>query len=294
MGLFKKLIKKTNKNIIPNEENLLFVMDILLKERCNMPSFEKINEVINKYFGEVKYVQNDLNGISFLVLKYQKNENGKNPICPILCLSNYISNDDFVIDDFTKSQMFDCPRNEEILSNCKYRITANDMMTFGLSYKERTEMLMDYMEVLKELFPQLEALYFRYTGKLIGKENLFKNVPKEEKFIYYVLKIRYFNVEDSDDIVIDTLGMGILEMPDLQCHFHDLDENLIMDYLYNIAMDLYCKGNQLENNDFICGLLNDELTDKVKWSCHYENSLVKPSRIVIDIDTGKYAAGKRK
>ena len=51
---------------------------------------------------------------------------------------------------------------------------------------------------------------------------------------------------------------------------------------------------EIKDGDTIDGM-NDEgkMTPEVQWICRYEDSLIEPLRPVLDIDTGKYAAGDR-
>ena len=70
------------------------------------------------------------------------------------------------IDDFKRSQMWDCESSEQILNDCKYQVFATDMLAATLHYKERAELDMDFLEALVEMFPQCKAVYFQNSGKL--------------------------------------------------------------------------------------------------------------------------------
>ena len=44
-------------------------------------------------------------------------------------------------------------------------------------------------------------------------------------------------------MLVDTLGMSLLFLPDIQYHFHGLDPNLIVNHAYNIALYLLINNN---------------------------------------------------
>ena len=44
-------------------------------------------------------------------------------------------------------------------------------------------------------------------------------------------------------MLVDTLGMSLLFLPDIQYHFHGLDPNLMVNHAYNIALYLLINNN---------------------------------------------------
>lgn len=62
--------------------------------------------------------------------------------------------------DISKSQLWNCLNGNKILDSCKYQITATDMVAASLDYKERIEMLVDYIEASVELYPTCRAVVF--------------------------------------------------------------------------------------------------------------------------------------
>ena len=114
-------------------------------------------------------------------------------------------------------------------------------------------MLMDYLEALVELYPQCEAVYNANSGKLIKADDIRKKeMTGIDRFIRYAVNVRFFNVEGTEDSVVDTLGLSLLYIEDLQYHFHD-----------------------------------------IQWKCQYEDALIQPARVVMDVCMDGYAAGNR-
>jgi hypothetical protein len=102
-----------------------------------------------------------------------------------------------------------------------------------------------------------------------------------------------FNVSNPDaesgDIVMDTLGLGALGLPDLQCHYRALSPEEVARCLYNTAWYIFSNGDVIENGHTVEGI-----TPGTRWRCQHEDALVGPDRVVLDLNPGMpYAAGNR-
>jgi hypothetical protein len=102
--------------------------------------------------------------------------------------------------------------------------------------------------------------------------------------------VRLFRVEGSNqDVVMDTLGLQVFGLPDLQCHCHDLELPRLAAYLRNAGNYIFERGDVIRDGDTIEGMQPGE-----KWRCMQEKALIPPGRLVIDLDPGeRYAAGQR-
>lgn len=258
-----------------------------------MPDKSLMTSIMEKYFGDIECFCHDEKTAGFAIKKYPI-EFKDAVVSPMLMVMGCHEAKDYQIDELTRSQMWDCPDSQEILEKCKYQVVAVDMMGNGLNYKQRAEMLMDYMEALLEIYPTLEAIQFQTSGKMFSKKQLLNcQIPREDRFIYYAVNVRFFNIQNTNDKIVDTLGMSILGLPDLQYHFHDLDINEVVNHAYNTASYIFENANSIKDGDSIDGLENGRISMNVKWKCQYELSLIQPSREVIDIYTNEYAAGNR-
>ena len=94
-------------------------------------------------------------------------------------------------------------------------------------------------------------------------------------------------------MLIDTVGMSTIFLPDLQYHFHDIDPNWIVNHAYNLASYILDNDNPIMDNETINGVLDGNMSRDVQWKCQYEDSLIQPKRIVLDINMGQYASGNR-
>ncbi len=105
-----------------------------------------------------------------------------------------------------------------------------------------------------------------------------------------VLNVRLFTISnDEGAMVMDSLGLHIFELPDVQCHFRDFSPGDVASMLFNTAVYLFERGDVIDDGHTITGPLGDE-----RFACQHEESLMVPTRQVLDVDLGEpYAAGNR-
>lgn len=279
----------------------VFMVQLLMRERCEMPSVERAAEVLARHIGRVEAAEpsqdmtETMGRVSlFAALDHiAKFSNGEGPV-----QVSYLNCDTFhpeTIDEMRRSQMWDCLKERDrILSECKYCVFANDILCGALDPLERAELDMDYLEALLELFPTCEAVYSLNSGKLVLAEVIrSRPVSGLDRYIRYIVNARFFNIEGSEDKIVDTLGMTLLYLEDLQYHFHSLDPNWLVTHAYNIAAYTLQNRRPIQDGDTVDGMREGELDQALQWKCRYEDAIVKPDRPVLDIHTGRYAAGNR-
>ena len=273
----------------------IFVIKLLFKESVKIPPKEEITKCLEKRVGgdiDCYSYERDSAGIS--VNKYVSHFKDAD-VPPLLLITSCTDFDGSEINSFERSQFWDCEDSERILSECKYQVIATDMYAAGLSSKERAELDMDFAEALAELYPQCEAIYFFNSRKLFNASALRNhNIPKDDRFIKFAVNARFFNIQNTEDMIVDTLGMSTLFLPDLQYHFHGMDPNFVVNHAYCTASYILQNDNPIEKGDPIDGIApNGSFSRGIQWKCSYENSLIQPARDVIDIFMNEYAAGIR-
>lgn len=301
MGVFSKSKKKEKKQDVfqqdlSHEETLgsVFIMHLLMKEKCDMPDQAIMTSTMQKYLGDIECFCHNEDVAGFAVNKHKiEFKEGSMPVQ--LMVTGCTNREAHEIDEFTKSQMWDCQEDRDrILTECKYQVIATDMLARAMEYKDRADMLMDYMEALLEMYPQCEAIFFQTSGKMFTASQIRKHkIEREMRFIYFAVNVRFFNIEGTDDIMIDTLGMSTLYLPDLQYHFHDMDPNWIVNHAYNALSYIYDNNAPIKSGETIDGIVDGNMDRNVQWKCYYEDSLIQPSRGVIDIYMNEYASGGR-
>lgn len=271
----------------------VFVMQLLFEERCEMPDKDFMNTVMEMHLGEVENFGYEERFAGYAANKYLAEfKDAKLP--PQLMIMGCDEFDASKIDVIQRSQMWDCPESEQVLECCKYAVFATDMMAAPLHYKERAELDMDFLEALVEMFPTCKAVYFTNSGKLFTADKIRNHkIPRESRFIYFAVNVRFFNIQGTNDSMVDTLGMDTLFLPDLQYHFHGMDPNWVVNHAYNVLSYIYDNENPIESGDPIDGIVDGVMSRDVMWKCQYENALIQPVRQVIDICMNEYASGTR-
>lgn len=123
-----------------------------------------------------------------------------------------------------------------------------------------------------------------------GKINIWRNQILQNSQDITPLK---FKMSQDEVMLIDTVGMNTLYLPDLQYHFHDVDPNWIVNHAYNVASYILENDNPIKSGETVDGIINGRMTRELQWKCQYEEALIQPMREVIDIHMGKYASGGR-
>lgn len=299
MGIFGKFKKKEEEVLqqdLSQKDNPggVFVIHLFMKEKCDMPSKERMTEVMEKHLGETECFCHDSKTAGFAPKKY-KSEFEDATVTPSLMVTDCFRNDDYHLDEVTRSQMWDCENSEEILSECKYQVIATDMLAGAIAdYKDRADMLMDFMEALVELYPECVAVQFQTSGKMFTREKIVNHqIPREDRFIYFAVNVRYFRIEGTEDMMVDTLGMSTLYLPDLQYHFHGMDPNWVVNHAYNLLSYMYANDAPIKSGETVDGIVDGHMARNVQWRCQYESALIQPVRDVLDVCMNEYASGGR-
>ncbi len=271
----------------------LFI-NLLFKNPVELPSAQRVADVCRKHFGNVECHEGDDKSVFITVLDHMVEfEDGKVPVQ--LLMTPCMDFDGKTVDDFTRNQMWDCLEGRDrILEECRYSMLATDFLARGLPSLERANLEMDYLEALAELFPSCEAFFFSGSGKLFEAEVIRGNqIEGPDRFIRYAVNVRFFTIQGSDDMLVDTLGMNTLFLSDLQYHFRGLDPNRVVNHAYNVASYLLASGNEIDSGETVDGINDGGMDSSIRWKCQYEDALIQPGRSVLDINTGEYAAGNR-
>jgi len=272
----------------------VFIMKLLFREPAAFPEKEAMTEIMEKHLGEVDCFWHDEKGAGLAIKKYMSQfKDGAMPAQVMLTpCTDFDGNE---IDEFHRGQMWDCQEERDrILSECRYQAFVTDMMAAGLAPGERAQMDMDLMEAVVEMYPSCEAVYFFNSGKLILAQAIRENqIPSHDRFIQFAVNVRFFNIQGTEDMMVDTLGMGTLFLPDLQYHFHGMDPNWVVNHAYCIASYILNNDNPIKSGDTIDGVSEGAIDASVQWKCQYEDALIQPARDVIDINMNEYASGWR-
>lgn len=271
-----------------------FLMQLLFKEKVSTPSRERMEEVMQRHCGTTECFCYDEKMAGFALKKHMATfQEGEAPVQLMVIHCSDFSAE--IFDEFLKSQMWDCrEERDRILRECQYQVAATDLLAAALPAKERANLDMDLMDALAELYPTCEAFYFQNCGKLVlGKTVREHQIQGLDRFIRFGVNARFFNIQNTTDMLVDTMGMGTLFLPDLQYHFHDMDPNWVVNHAYNLASYLLQNDCPIQSGETVDGVADGQICRDIQWRCQYEEALVQPSRGVLDVCMGEYASGKR-
>lgn len=277
-----------------SESGRHFGVSLLFKENTPFPDKDTLLNILKKHLGDVTLMSSGENMAVFSADDYKETIEG-HELTPQLVLMKCAEIDKPLLDDIAATQLWYCEDAETILEECHYRIAATDMLSAVLDYRRRAEMLVAYTEALMEAFPSCEALLFENSKKMHAREDIVNcDLPRDFRFIHYAVNVRFFRLEGTDDFLVDSLGMSMLELPDAQYHFHGLNVTHVINHAYALLSYLFDNGSVIKPGDMFDGIGEDgEITSEVQWRLNYEESLIQPVREVLDVDTGVYAAGDR-
>lgn len=96
------------------------------------------------------------------------------------------------------------------------------------------------------------------------------------------LNVRLFRVEDgrqAGELLMDTMGLALLGLPDVQCHFHGLEREDVAHVLFSTAAYLFQKGDVIADGHTL-----PAPDGRSRWTCRHEPALAAPERLVLDLD----------
>lgn len=275
----------------------VYWITLLFKERGQRPTVETLREALAEVFGTVDLVadvQGDGALTSFALPKHLVTYAEGQQVPSQVLMADFAPFDPDSIDDLARSQLWDQPDGQSLLEGCAYQLMISDFMAAGLDHLERCEVLTTWLETALSLFEDCVAVWVPASGKLLTRQQVLDNpMQGGDRFIYWAVNARFFNIEGSSDKVVDTLGLYAIGLPDVQYHFHDLDPDEVVGHAYSTASYIFANNAPIKSGETIDGLREGRIDPKTRWLCQYEMALIQPAREVMDICPGTFAAGGR-
>lgn len=271
-----------------------FPIQMLFREETPLADMARMEAVLGQHCGKVECFGQKDGMVGFRAMEHLVELDGE--VLPVqLIMVGGLAFEGDKIPVKTVQQMWDCvERREEILSQCRYQVLAHDMLAGALPMQERARLDMDFLEALAELYPSCEAFYFPTCGKLLPGEAVRHHDFKDlVRFVHFGMNVRCFKMGDEGDVLMDTLGLGVLELPDLQYHFRGVSPDWVAEHACTLAAYLLEHENPISAGQTVDGLDEGGSLGAAQWLCQYEEAIVHPPREVLDIEMGPYAAGNR-
>lgn len=287
------------------ENNIeIMMIQLLFKSKPSSPSTSQMRNALEKRFGDLSDVpyaetSKESSGDMFMFplpghkAILQDHPEGV-PVMAVFLAADHESG--IEVDDMKRSQFWDVENAVDIVNECRYTILVNTMLGAALSYKEQAEILLSQVDAALECYPECVGIYAPQSGKLITPEMFHaqKSFSMAERFIQLFVNVRFFNVPDANEMVVDSLGFYVFGGADVQVHFKKMNPNLVVNYVYNIATYQFDNDFPIMSGDTIDSIDENGLMQaELQWRVQYEDSLIDPVRTVLDINCGEYAGGNR-
>lgn len=189
------------------------------------------------------------------------------------------------LDFFSSSltQTWDWPDAEQAVARTKAVIGITDSFTDGLTRKTRLKLFHSVVQAALEL-TQPVAIHWLPSQRIVSPDRYREDLGQGGQLFSSAVNVRMFKVEESNERVMDTMGLTGLGCPDVQCHFINLDPAQIGLYLYQLAEYVFERGDIFRDGDTLEGL-----NPKERWKCRKEPAYVNPKRRVVNVIPGQYA-----
>ena len=282
----------------------IMMVQLLIKNKPKSPKTEELRSTFEKYIGdlgEIPYAETSKESTGdmfmFPLLQHKVIFEDKPDGVPVI--ASFLSSDEGTgidVDDMKRSQFWDVPNGNDIVDECKNTILLNTMLGAALPYREQAEIMLAQIDAAIDCYPECIGIYVHQSGKLITPD-MFKeqrNAGLSERFINLFVNVRFFNLADTDEMIVDSLGFYVFGGADVQVHFKGLDPNHVVNYVYNIASYQFDNDFPIKSGETIDSL--DEygkMQMTPQWKVQYEDAIVPPLRTVLDVNCGKYAGGNR-
>ncbi len=180
-------------------------------------------------------------------------------------------------------QTWDWADAEAAVVRAEAGVLVTELLVAGWSAQDRVNALTRVVAALARWTPPV-LVWWPHSQKVTDPETLALDD------VNGIVNVRFFTVAGDDGaMVLDTLGLHVFGLPDLQCHFRDRDPGEIAALLYATALYVFDSGDVIADGNTISGLDGEG-----RYVCRRETSLLEPTRLVLDVDLGDpYAAGRR-
>ena len=292
-------ILKQDLDVEQKSSGSTFSLRLLFEKNCELPDQSFIEKIFSQKLGTIENFKDSENKVMCFSLGDYSIEQPDSteiihPLISIFPCQKILDKEKPLLDNLALSQCRQCPEAAEILGSCEYEIFATDLLTDVLNIRDKVSLKVNFLEALMQVFPSCKGVHIMPADKILSRDYILNTEGTDlERFMDLVLNIRFFRIAEADSMMVDSLGMITLSMPDVQYHFHSMDPNDVVVHAYTILeMMIECEKPFADGDS--CDSIHDgEFDQNIQWFVQYEDSLIQPSRPVIDVNTGEFAAGDR-
>jgi hypothetical protein len=188
-------------------------------------------------------------------------------------------------------QSWHLPEAKSVVERSRSTVLVTDIMSSPLDHRERLNLFLDVLRGTLDVVPAL-GIHWVQSQQITDPQAFIKACAERASARFFAgpVNVRFFRVENSSgDMLMDTLGLAALGLPDLQCHFRGLDPRDVSHMLFNLAYYIFENGDVIDDGNTVEGV-----TPGSKWHCQHEDALAQPTRVVLDVNPGsRFTAGDR-
>lgn len=216
-----------------------------------------------------------------LTVPHPADEGGLPPLVTAVVPGSPLGQDGKTLPDV--SQTWDWAEADATVARCRASVLVTELLADGHSATARVEAL-----------GRVVAALVASTGPLAISWARSQRVSDPATFgagdLDGVINVRMVgDVKADQTLAMDTLGLHVFDLPDVQCHFRDRAPGEIAELLFATAVYLFDAGDVIDDGNTISG------TDgEGEYVVRREASMLDPARLVLDVDLGDpWAAGRR-
>lgn len=291
-----KVLDQDTNDRVP-EHGYMLMAQLLFREKPDEADLKKLEKALKKQLGKVENVS-EKPDMPIFACKDHIAEFAGNEKVPVT--ANYLGPREFSmenIDDLKRSQFWDYRDGASKIDEFKWCVDTFTMFGRALPYREQAAMFLAQVDAALQCYPGCEAIYVVHSGKLTAPEDFedCKRFDLAGRFIRLAVNARFFRINGTqDDMIVDTIGFFAFGGADVQVHFHGMDPNHVVNYVYNLASYQFNNDFPIKSGDTVDSLdQNGAMQWEPQWKTQYEDSLIQPIRTVLDINCGEFAAGQR-
>jgi hypothetical protein len=177
-------------------------------------------------------------------------------------------------------QTWDWDEARAAVAGHRVSVVVSDLIAAALPYKERLELFQGVLLGVLEVVPTM-AILWRPCGRLVSP-TAYRRSHRDGKSrdpLFGPLNVRMFPPEDDGEVLMDTLGLSALGLPDLQVRFERRDPNAVAGLLHGAARYVYEKGDVLDDGH----TLPAPGGGQELWECRRAEAAAPPARQVVEI-----------
>ncbi len=184
-------------------------------------------------------------------------------------------------------QSWHWPDAKTVVESCRHSVLFSDLMASQLPYQRRVDLFRKALSAVLIHMP-CQAIAWYPAEQIIDPQQFLQSQQQELETSPFnaFINIRMYNIKGKQEKLMDTRGLSELGLPDLQCHFKNLDPNEVAPILWNTAFYVFENGDIIADGHTLEGIDPDK-----PWKVQHQASLLKPSRRVLALNPGQEYAG---